>query len=276
MIRVRLGATPVDLDGPDSKGGKEIAAAIALYADSANAAKAFPFAAYQADSGKTALNTAFWFKCAYCESGYGATQPLDVEHFRPKSGFTDDGGALVKPGYYWLAARWRNLLPSCTDCNRPRTQRLADGRVLVSGKANKFPIADEAKRARKPGQEKTEPRLLLHPVLDDPRRHLEFDADEGMVRPVVSSRKGATSIEVYALLRDGLVRARKARQKLIRKEIAVARGLAQALDQMGSNAGLEQLLRESLAMLRDYMNPDAPYSAMARQMIEPVLAELTG
>jgi hypothetical protein len=89
-------------------------------------------------------------------------------------------------------------------------------------------------------------------------------------------RKGATSIDVYALLRDGLVRARKARQKLIRKEIAVARGLAQALDQVGSNGGLEQLLRESLAMLRDYMNPDAPYSAMARQMIEPVLAELTG
>jgi uncharacterized protein (TIGR02646 family) len=281
VIRVKLGPIPVDLDGPDSKGEQEIAAAVALYADPANAKKPFPFVAYKADSVKTALNTLFSFKCAYCESVYGATQPLDVEHFRPKSGFNDDDGDLVKPGYYWLAARWRNLLPSCTDCNRQRRQRLADGRVLVSGKANQFPIADEAKRARKPGQEKTEPRLLLHPVLDEPRRHLEFDADEGIVRPLVAasggaSRKGATSIEVYALLRDGLVRARKARQKLIRKEIAVARGLAQTLDQIGPNANLEQMLRESLSMLRDYMSADAPYAAMARQMIEPVLAELTG
>jgi uncharacterized protein (TIGR02646 family) len=281
VIKVSLGPIPVDLDGPDSKGGKEIAAAIALFADPANEQETFPFAAYKADSVKTALNTAFAFKCAYCESVYGATQPLDVEHFRPKSGFTDDGGKLVKPGYYWLAAKWRNLLPSCTDCNRPRRQQLPDGSVLVSGKANQFPISDEDKRARKPGEEKKEPRLLLHPALDDPRRHLEFDAEEGMVRPVVAtsggaSRKGVKSIEVYALLRDGLVRARKGRQKLIRKEIAVARGLAQALDQGGPNPVLEPLLRDSLTMLRDYMAADAPYAGMARQMIEPVLAELTG
>jgi uncharacterized protein (TIGR02646 family) len=281
VIRVKLGPVPVDLDGPASKGGKEIAAAVALYDDDANAEKAFPFAAYKADSVKNALNTAFAFKCAYCESVYGATQPLDVEHFRPKSGFAGANGKLVKPGYYWLAAQWHNLLPSCADCNRPRSQRLADGRVLVSGKANQFPITDEDKRARRPGEEKTEPRLLLHPALDDPRRHLEFDAEEGIVRPAVSSsgaasRKATKSIEVYALLRDGLVRARKARQILIRKEIAVARGLAKTLDENGPNATLEQLLRDSLAMLRDYMSADAPYAGMARQMIEPALAELTG
>jgi uncharacterized protein (TIGR02646 family) len=281
VIRVTLGPVPVDLDGPESKGGKEIAAATALFDDLANAQETFPFIAYKADSVKIALNTRFSFKCAYCESVYGATQPLDVEHFRPKSGFTDDGGKMVKPGYYWLAAKWRNLLPSCTDCNRPRTQHLSDGRVLVSGKANQFPIADEAKRARRPGAEKGEPRLLLHPALDDPRRHLEFDAEEGIIRPLVSasgraSRKGTKSIEVYALLRDGLVRARKARQKLIRKEIAVARGLAQTIDEVGPNARLVEMLRESLAMLRDYMAADAPYAGMARQMIEPVLKELTG
>ncbi len=102
-----------------------------------------------------------------------------------------------------------------------------------------------------------------------------------MIRPFAStsgrkSRRGAVSIDVYALLRDGLVRARKARQKLIRKEIAVARGLAQTLDEIGPNARLEQMLVESLSMLRDYMVDDAPYAGMARQMIRPVLEELTG
>ncbi len=281
MIRVSLGPTPADLDGPASRGGTEIAAATAFYADSANAEAAFPFVAYKADSVKEALNRVFSFKCAYCESVYGATQPLDVEHFRPKSGFSDQAGKLVKPGYYWLAAHWDNLLPSCADCNRPRRQNLADGRVIVSGKANQFPIANEARRARKPGQEKSEPRLLLHPARDQPQRHLEFDADEGIVRVARSasgraSTKGAASIDVYALLRDGLVRARKARQKLIRKELAVARGLAQTIDEVGPNARLVKMLGESLTMLRDYMSADAPYAGMARQMIEPALKELTG
>lgn len=287
MIEVRIGPVPVDLDGPDSKGEKETAAAIAFFADPANAGEEFKtFAAYSSDSVKEALNAAFAFKCAYCETFYGATQPVDIEHYRPKSGFMVKDPAtgkekLVKPGYYWLAARWGNLLPSCIDCNRSRRQRLADGTVLSSGKANQFPISSEAKRARAPGKEKSEPRLLLHPALDKPRRHLEFDAEEGIVRPVVSqagkaSAKGAASITVYALLRDGLVRARKARQKLIRKELKVARVLAQTLDQNGPDPDLEELLAESLGTLRDFMAADAPYAAMARQMIEPVLDELFG
>lgn len=286
MIEVKLGPVPVDLDGPASKGGKETVAATAFFDDPANAQKEFKtFEAYGSTSVKEALNTAFAFKCAYCETFYGATQPVDVEHYRPKSGFMvkDATGkdTLVKPGYYWLAANWGNLLPSCIDCNRSRRQRLPDGTTLTSGKANQFPIAPESKRARKPGQENGEPRRLLHPARDKPRKHLEFDAEEGIVRPVVSqsgkaSAKGQASVMVYALLRDGLVRARKGHQKLIRKELKVARGLAQTLDQIGPNPTLEDLLAESLAALRDFMAADAPYAAMARQMIEPVLEELSG
>ena len=123
--------------------------------------------------------------------------------------------------------------------------------------------------------------MLLHPSLDRPERHLSFDDAEGIVASRRSSsgrasRKGEASIHVYALRRDGLVRARKARQKLIRKEIALARRLALKLDIEGSDADLEQLLADSLAMLRDYMAADAPYAAMARQLIEPVIEELTG
>jgi hypothetical protein len=43
----------------------------------------------------------------------------------------------------------------------------------------------------------------------------------------------------------------------------------------GSDADLEGLLADSLTMLRDYMAPEAPYAGMARQLIQPVIEELT-
>lgn len=54
---------------------------------------------------------------------YGGA-PLDVEHFRPKSEIDEvdpatfrpvPGRAPTAPGYYWLAAAWSNLLPSCIE-----------------------------------------------------------------------------------------------------------------------------------------------------------------
>jgi uncharacterized protein (TIGR02646 family) len=279
VIRVSLGRTPVDLDGPSSRGGAESATAIAFFGDPANADGEFSFAAYRLETVKAALNEAFHFKCAYCESDFSSTGPVDVEHFRPKSGFVVDG-ALRKPGYYWLAAAWGNLLPSCIDCNRQRRQTLSTGEILVSGKANQFPLSSEAKRARSPGEEKNESRLLLHPALDRPERHLTFDREEGIVAPTVTgsgaSRKGRTSIAVYALLRDRLVRARKEHQKRIRRELAIARGLAKRIDEAGPDPELEALLEETLTGLRDAMAPSAEYSLMARQLIEPEIAQLIG
>jgi uncharacterized protein (TIGR02646 family) len=280
VIRRPLPPVPPALDGPESKGGKELARARAHFGNAATAGESFTFSAYKDDEVKDALNAAFELKCAYCESFFGATQPLDVEHFRPKGG-VEINGSVVPRLYFWLAAAWGNLLPSCIDCNRRRTQNIVGVGVAAAGKLNQFPIADEDKRARAEGDERTEPRLLLHPSLDRPERHLSFDDAEGIVSAKRSpsgrvSVKGEASIHVFALRRDGLVRARKARQKLIRKEIALARKLALKLDADGSDPVLEELLADSLTMLRDYMAPEAPYAGMARQLIEPVIEELTG
>jgi uncharacterized protein (TIGR02646 family) len=280
MIRVPLGPAPPELQDPESIGPKERAAAVAFFADPANKDGEFPFKAYKHDAVKRALNETFGFKCAYCESSFGETQPIDVEHYRPKSGFAIDR-KLVKPGYYWLAASWGNLLPSCIDCNRGREQVIVGGATGTAGKANQFPVRSEQRRARKPGEEAREGRLLLHPSLDRPEAHLEF-IDDGIVRPSASSTgrqsaKGRASIEVYALQRDGVVRGRKARQKLIRVEIGRARKAAMRMNQPGAAAfDFAGDLRESLAMLSDFIAPGAPYAGMARQMIQPVIEELTG
>lgn len=280
MIGVSLGPAPPELTDPDSVGVKERAAAIAFFADPANRDKAFPFKAYKQDAVKRALNGAFGFKCAYCEGSFGEVHPVDIEHYRPKSGFARDR-KLVKPGYYWLAASWGNLLPSCIDCNRGREQVIAGGATGTAGKANQFPVRSETRRARKPGEETKEGRLLLHPSLDKPETHLEF-IDDGIVRPKASaagrqSAKGGASIGVYALQRDGVVRGRKARQKLIRVEIGRARKAATRMNLPGAAAfDFAADLRESLTMLSDFIAPGAPYAGMARQMIQPVIEELTG
>jgi hypothetical protein len=265
---VKLVPRPDDLA---QRAADELIAARAHFGDADKKGTKFGFAVYKLKSVKDALNAAFHYKCAYCESYYGATQPLDVEHFRPKSGVLI-AGALNPSLYYWLAASWGNLLPSCTDCNRPRKQRLPDGSELTLGKANQFPIASESARALVEGDESAESRLLVNPVRDRPDCHFEFDSEEGAVMWI--SRKGEESVRVYALQRDGLVRARKQRQVEIRVHIAQARRLASKLEKDGPDDDLKTMLVEEIAALKRYADPSEEYSAMGQRMVEPVLGEL--
>ena len=269
MIRVKLPTSPPELV---AKGAIELGKARGHFGDQGNQGAPFTFAAYKLDPVKKALNEAFHFKCAYCESSIEGTQPLDVEHFRPKSGVLA-GTQLVWGVYYWLAASWGNLLPSCTDCNRPRRQALPDGSELTLGKANQFPISSEAKRAAKEGQEKVEGRLLVHPCFDDPSKHFVFQSD-GIIS--WKSRKGRESIQVYALLRRGLVNRRKELELEVRTHTSIARGLARKLETDGPDADLEAMLAEELTALARFVDPTHDYSALARTLIDPVLEELMG
>lgn len=231
------------------------------------------FKAYKTAGVRDALNGCFFFKCAYCESPYGATQPVAIEHYRPKSEVTTPAGTV--PGYYWLAAKWQNLLPSCTDCNSQRKHMVA-GQEVTMGKANQFPISNEARRAQAEDEERNEGRLLLHPYLDFPERHLEF-VEDGIVRPRAtsgrSSVKGSKSILVYALLRPGVVQARQQRQLIIR---AMMELVEQAASEHHANPTevRGQKLDAGVQALRSFCEEAAPYSQMARQMIEPFLERL--
>ena len=276
MRRVARRVAPAVLVGTDSVGGRERERAVAFFADAANAGQSFRFQAYKHDDVKLALNTAFAYKCAYCESFFGHVHPLDVEHFRPKSGYVC-GETLCKPGYYWLAADWMNLLPSCIDCNRERTKAFAGDDPHLSGKANKFPISSEAKRARRPGDERREGRLLLHPYLDHPERHLSFDG-EGIVRPALDRRrraspKGRASIETFGLLRTGLVHERQRIAMYVRASARKIEEYALELQERTSPR-IERMLREEIAFLKTFLEPTYPYSTMARQLSAPLLKRI--
>jgi hypothetical protein len=275
MIKVPRGACPPSLDGAGSAGGKEWAKAIAHYADPANAEKRFDFKAYKGSDVIAALQSAFGVKCAYCESRYGAVGPADIEHYRPKGAIQLPDGTLKKPGYFWLAADWTNLLPSCIDCNRERGHEYEEG-PGVTGKANQFPLIDESKRASEPGRENGEEPYLLDPTIDDPDEHLEF-IDEGLVRSALrngdESARGNKTIAIVGLRRPHLVGER--RDRLLEVDRALRRFVkaAKRLDADRSDRYARENLEEAMEELKAAIHPSARYAGMARQRVRPVLAQ---
>lgn len=156
----------------------------------------------------------FYGKCAYCEAKVVTTSPDYVEHFRPKGEVRDidnqivrikiDGTEIDHPGYYWLSYDWKNLLPTCWNCNT-RHKDPSSGNTI--GKGTRFPV--EGEYAKGPGEELNENPLLIHPVFEDPSSHLEMDA-LGILHEVNGSVKGSTTIAFFGLnVRQSLVDERK-------------------------------------------------------------------
>lgn len=234
----------------------------------------FTFRAYSSVDVKAALNDLFHGKCAYCESRYAGTQPMDVEHWRPKGGVEEigaDGKKKLLDGYPWLAARWTNLLPSCIDCNRPRTQHDVVGGVkLTLGKANQFPVSGDRMRFV-PGQPlpADDVALIIDPTVDDPAQHLRFRSD-GAVVPI--GPKGEPSIFVYALNRAELVVERLGLARLIEQRLYTIEALAGVIgDRLlpeNLRRDLQDLVAHEINALLELADPGRPFSAMARQLIE--------
>ena len=246
----------------------------------------FEFKAYKLPAVKEALNRLFHGKCAYCESRYAGTQPMDVEHWRPKGLVIRNGTQVMKPGYFWLAAEWANLLPSCIDCNRARDQQPPGAKQpRLLGKANQFPIEDETQRWKSRNEPNREIPLLVNPCDDDPTLHFCFTL-EGIVQPKLQatgqpSRKGQESIEVYALNRNELVWDRCEVVKQIEKHKSAIRTLARLLDQSSTRLDsadrltIEDLMSHEMAALRHFRKQSQPFSMMACQLIDEFLQEFT-
>jgi uncharacterized protein (TIGR02646 family) len=140
-----------------------------------------------------ALQSLFHEKCAYCESPIGLTQPVDVEHFRPRLQAINSDGKIDPYHYFWLAYEWANFYSACSECNRSKGSRFP----LKGPRASIGAGLDELA--------KEEP-LLLNPCEDAPEQNLVFSSD-GMVTS--ATEKGRVSIEIFGLNRTGLVVARR-------------------------------------------------------------------
>lgn len=267
---------PAKLSDEASPGARETRKATIFYSEPANSENSFDFSVYKDPEIKAALNDLFFGKCAYCESRIAAVAPADVEHYRPKGAVTLPDGSKTKLGYYWLAADWDNLLPSCIDCNRERHQEGPDWDG-VSGKANQFPLLDEAARATSPGDEVGERPDLLDPCRDTPAEHLEF-FEEGGVRAAAptgaNSRRGEATIKVLGLDRQGLIEDRNDRELIVERTLRHFKRAWLSLNDNPQNAAAKEEVRKEKEELDRLVNPRSPYSGMARQRIQSTLREL--
>lgn len=259
--------------------------------------KGFKFEKYSDRTVKDALAALSHYKCAYCESDIGATQPVEVEHYRPKGVVlvqNENGELVERYGYYWLGSDWRNLLPSCIDCNRQRYHESEDEGLILAGKKNLFPIADENERAKKPGDEADEDkhRLLLDPSRDQPEKYLEF-FDDGVVKESLQPDEkkytmGKTTIEVYALWRPGLTKKRKETCikikniiEDVKRDCDYLKDILWLLEKDQENETYNEMkdraldgVASHLAELHQYKNTEKEYTGMARQIINKHLPEL--
>ncbi|GJG89813.1 hypothetical protein tb265_49940 [Gemmatimonadetes bacterium T265] len=252
MIRVvRPAVPPASLT---TAGGRQTACDCAAY-DAApesyrTGAKPFAFRAlYSRPAVKEALYHAHHQKCAYCESKCPARGTLHVEHFRPKSGVRQSRAQTVddRPGYYWLAYEWTNLLLACIECN--------------SGyKGTLFPLADPATRARSHADSLAdEAPLLVDPASEDPGTHLVFVDDAIQAR----TARGRATCEAMGLERESL---REPRLKVL----AYVRMLLDAVQLGGTYPDLDDvqaLAEDALLALDAAMQPDAEFSAMVTDFV---------
>jgi len=200
---------------------------------------------YAADEVKQALLTAQHRKCAFCESKPLAVSAGDIEHFRPKAAVRQsDRLPLDRPGYYWLAYEWTNLLFSCERCNRRH-------------KGSAFPLANPKSRVRTPADSlDAEVPLFIDPSIEDPalfvsfRDHVPFAID--------GNRRGARTIETLGLRRQDL---NERREEHLNRLKCLLRVLAEP--QVSA-----QLKQEVEALLVRMAEDSAEYSLMSRIAIE--------
>ncbi len=121
-------------------------------------------------------------KCWYCETK-SVRAPFDVDHFRPKLGVTVNRIELAgHSGYHWLAYDWANFRLSCQRCNRPER----DESDRLRGKANEFPIKNEAHRWIDSASKSAESATLLDPCVETDCALLAHGLD-GEIKPVASA-----------------------------------------------------------------------------------------
>ena len=184
-------------------------------------------------------------KCCYCESTHSETSAGRIDHFRPKGAVRQGKTSpRSRPGYYWLAYAWHNLLLACEKCNRQ--------------KSDYFPLDEPAQRARNHLEPiEREVPLLLSPYADsDPSKHLAFTGSA--CRPL--TERGRVTVAVLGLNRPEL----QEKRQTVLNVLTLLRTVAREPD------GPVNTRRRASDFLQSYTRPDAPYTAMVRHYLSQV------
>lgn len=233
--------------------------------DTGNMAFVWSKATYSHPSVRTRLFADQHGKCAYCETKL-VRQRGRVDHYRPKDGVKQNRtDRLQKPGYYWLAYAWENLLLTCETCNDQ------------GNKGNLFPLLNPSRRAQNHRHDLThEQPLLIDPTRVDPARFISFRQEVAYAKN--GNQEGCTTINVLRLNDDPvLIDARRVHlrrfetlRKLVEVRPKVARKLATLDPQDTDYATYQQLLAaavEAQQELDGAVHDSAVYAGMARAFL---------
>jgi uncharacterized protein (TIGR02646 family) len=206
---------------------------------------AFDAAIYGSETVKNALIKAQHGKCCFCERKTG--KDGDVEHFRPKAGYRQaPKGPLLRPGYYWLAYDWDNLLLACSACNQRH-------------KRNLFPLTDPDQRATSHTDDVTrETPLFLQPAQQDPELHIGFRKE--IPYAINGSPTGKATIKALGLDRELLNEVRRDRLAdliLLRDVVALDATLSTLTEG-------RQLVQKARDLLAEAVTDVGEFAAMAR------------
>src|SRR5215212_9379768 len=255
MIRVdRYRIPPPEIFNPRGSAERELALARDFFtgSDLRSRQRRFDFKIYRQRPVRDALLELFYGKCAYCEAKVEVSSPIDVELFRPKASVVESPD---HPGYWWLAMVWENMFSACADCNRVRVHE-----GVRTGKANRFPLVDEKKRAFTPeAQISDEEPLLLDPCNDDPERHLVFD-ETGRV--VSDTERGNTTIAVIGLNRPFLLEARRKVAALVAHHFKLLENLSN-----------EESRLDQWETIKSLTEPWEEFAGLKRQLVASFLSK---
>lgn len=273
---------PDILTNPNGRGVKETSRAIEYYSK-AIVSKPMKFTVYSNSEVKDTLIKLFKEKCAYCESKFLHVYSGDVEHFRPKGQIAE--APNPKPGYYWLASNWDNLLLSCRNCNQ-KLKHLTVGKTEkeTMGKMDQFPLDDggvHIQNHKKDISEEEPFRLLINPCRENPEDFFKYDIESGVIVPKPTTRKekkmAEESIRVYVLQRVPLVQARERKAIQILAQIQRVKEAIKNVSDFADNSSsikkiyFDKILKKELKKLKQFLSPNEEYLGLAKQIINKFL-----
>jgi len=282
MIYLKRGAAPDSLKLSEQSGQRakrELDDARQYFQETDTGPPSNHFSAYAKFDVRNAIHDQFLGKCIYCEKRVERTSELNIEHYRPK-GKIDD--CPDHPGYWWLAMRWDNLLPSCRLCNSATYRPIIEPNMSVEdikvvlvdrsrwslrGKQNFFPTEDGFWARNESSNLSDETPLLIDPSEIDPEPLFEWRALGSYILalPKDNNRQARTTIETLGLNRVDLCEDRMlAIRGIPEKQAWIETNINSGdIDDMIDEQTLEELTR-FVAALENCIHETQPHAAVAR------------
>ncbi|MDB2438605.1 hypothetical protein N9W89_07790 [Hellea sp.] len=281
----------LDMSNPNSAASKELQR---LKAKVPASFKASDFNAYK-DENKKVLSALLEIsnnKCAYCESRIAGSSQVDIEHYRPKGKVEE---SQDHPGYWWLAMKWENLLPSCMHCNQSRSfvqtthgmteeeyrEALEKNQRESRGKVARFPTIDGFWETNVDANPDTsEQPYLINPAVTDPKGMFDWDISQDMIvtmKGIDPAGRGRKTIEILGFSRSFYaedlgyhMQALKRMRDRIRNNMEAMR-ISVNLD---TNLTLTGKIYGAMESLKELTLEDTSYSAVSEKFYNMMEAEV--